>query len=89
MTVSNDPVAEIHDNIVAMANEQGWVVNEKTSNRIAKAKHRFFVSNGEDWKRCPCYPPDDTIHGCGTEACTADIVNDGVCHCNLYLRKDA
>lgn len=74
----------IETNIRDMAQVNNWVVNEKTVARISKAKERFF---GEDeWKRCPCYPPTDTIHGCGTEECTKDIIENGVCHCNLYLK---
>ena len=75
----------IEQNIRDMAKTEGWSVNEQTILRISKAKERFF---GEDnWKKCPCYPPDDVIHGCGTEACSSTIESDGVCHCNLYLRK--
>jgi len=78
----------IEENIREMATENGWIVNEKTVGRISKAKERFFVNHGEDWSRCPCYPPDDTIHGCGTPACTEDILTNGVCHCNLYLKAE-
>ena len=77
----------IEDNIREMATAEGWAINEKTVSRIAKAKERFF--GADDWKRCPCYPPDDTIHGCGTPACSEDIQNEGVCHCNLYLKAEA
>lgn len=74
----------IEENIRSLAGIEGWTVNEKTVARIAKAKERFF---GEaDWKRCPCYPPDDTIHGCGTKACGDYIMTEGICHCNLYMR---
>ena len=76
----------IETNIRELAEVEGWTVNEKTVSRIAKAKDRFF--GVDSWGRCPCYPPDDTIHGCGTVACAEDIAKDGVCHCNLYFSVD-
>lgn len=74
----------IEQNIRTLAGLEGWQINERTISRIAKAKERFFGES--EWVRCPCYPPDDTIHGCGTPACADDIMNEGICHCNLYMR---
>lgn len=79
-------MSEIESKIMALSKEKCYNVNEKTLPRIAKAKERFFGL--AEWHRCPCYPPTDTIHGCGTEACAEDIMKEGVCHCNLYLRRD-
>lgn len=77
-------MTQIEQNIRDLASIEGWTINEKTVTRIAKAKERFFGES--EWNRCPCYPPDDTIHGCGTKACSDDIMTEGVCHCNLYMR---
>jgi len=77
-------MTQIEQNIRDLAAIEGWTINEKTVARIAKAKERFFGES--EWHRCPCYPPDDTIHGCGTKACSDDIMNEGICHCNLYMR---
>jgi ferredoxin-thioredoxin reductase catalytic subunit len=76
-------VSDIEINIVEMAEKNGWKVSSNLE-RIAKAKNRFFGL--AEWHRCPCYPPSDTIHGCGTEACGKQIEDDGKCHCNLYLK---
>jgi len=76
-------VTDIEINIVEMADKNGWKVSNNLE-RIAKAKNRFFGL--AEWHRCPCYPPSDTIHGCGTEACSKQIEDDGKCHCNLYLK---
>lgn len=84
MEINEDQVAMVEVNIVNMAKENNWEVT-KNLTRISKAKLRFFGMDG--WHRCPCYPPDDTIHGCGTEACAKEIEADGKCHCNLYLKK--
>lgn len=85
MSEENSAVEEITKKIEKMAEENGW---ELTGNqqKIAKVKHRFF---GEEWYRCPCYPQDDTIHGCGTEACKAEIEANGVCHCNLFRKPNS
>ena len=77
---------DIVENIRELAVKHDLKINEKVINRIAKAKERFF---GEDnWVKCPCYPPEDIIHGCGSPACFETINKDGVCHCNLYMKKD-
>lgn len=78
-----DDLQLIEQNIEQMAHENGWVISSNVQ-RIAKAKLRFF--GAENWHRCPCYPPDDTEHGCGTAACAKDIEDSGKCHCNLYLK---
>ena len=69
--------------IVDCAKEHGYFVTPNLS-RIAKAKLRFF--GVDSWHRCPCYPPTDTEHGCGTVACSKQIEEDGVCHCNLFKK---
>lgn len=74
----------IIENIKTCAKENGFKLTNNVE-RIAKAKLRFF---GEEWSKCPCYPPEDTIHGCGTDACNKDIEESGKCHCRLYERCD-
>ena len=71
-------------NIIECAKENNYEVGENVM-RIARAKIKFF--GVDNWKKCPCYPPNDTEHGCGTKACAEQIENDGVCHCSLYRRK--
>lgn len=72
---------QIINNIETCANNNSFKVT-KNVERIAKAKLRFFGL--DNWSKCPCYPPEDTIHGCGTEACNKMVENDGICHCRLY-----
>ena len=84
MEITDEQVAIVEQKIVDMAKENNWDVTKNVT-RISKAKLRFFGMDG--WGRCPCYPPDDTIHGCGTEACTIEIEEHGKCHCNLYLKR--
>lgn len=48
------------------------------------AKRRFFGE--EDWSKCPCYPPEDNTHGCGSAACCQEITKNGICHCNLFMK---
>lgn len=84
MEINDEEVAIVEQKILDMAKENNWDVTRNVT-RISKAKLRFFGMDG--WGRCPCYPPDDTIHGCGTEACTKEIEEHGKCHCNLYLKK--
>ena len=83
---TDDEIAIVEEHIKALASEEtnNWDVT-KNLTRIAKAKLRFFGLG--EWQRCPCYPPTDTIHGCGTPACAEQIQQDGICHCNLYMRK--
>ena len=75
----------IEENLREMAATNGWQINEDTVTRIAKAKSIFFGIG--HWEKCPCYPPEDTEHGCGTKACSDTIELEGKCHCNLYLKK--
>ena len=82
--INNEDIKLIEENIKEMAIENNWNVTENIS-KIAKAKCRMF--GVENWKKCPCYPKEDNEHGCGTEACSAMIKNDGICHCHLYERK--
>lgn len=85
--LTQDDISAVEDNIKSLAADpsNNWIISNNIT-RIAKAKLRFFGLT--EWHRCPCYPPDDTIHGCGTEACAEQIKTDGKCHCNLYLRRD-
>lgn len=77
-------LTQIELNITNIAKENNWGLTKNVT-RISKAKLRFFGMDG--WSRCPCYPPDDVIHGCGTDACTDEINQHGKCHCNLYLKQ--
>lgn len=69
--------------ITDCAKVNGYFVTPNLT-RIAKAKLRFF--GVDSWHRCPCYPPTDTEHGCGTVACAKQIDDDGICHCNLFKK---
>lgn len=52
--------------------------------KIVKAKLRFF---GEDeWYNCPCVR--DGEHLCISEKCKEQIINKGVCHCNLFKKRE-
>ena len=57
----------IEQNIREIASRYKWAINEKNLPKIANAKRRFFGE--EDWSRCPCYPPEDNTHSCGSAAC--------------------
>lgn len=81
--IEYEDINYIKDSIVKMAEQNGY---ELTGNveAIAKAKYRFFGVN--DWRNCPCVK--DGEHSCISKQCHIDIEKDGVCHCNLYKRKD-
>lgn len=86
MNKEENPVEYIESQINQMAEDEGWGLTKNVS-KIATVKNRFF--GVDEWQRCPCYPQDDTVHGCGSEACKAEIEANGVCHCNLFtLPKD-
>jgi ferredoxin-thioredoxin reductase catalytic subunit len=72
---------EVMVNIQKVADKNGYVLT-KNASKIAKAKSMFFAS--EEWWRCPCYPREDTEHGCDKPLCNEEISRCGVCHCNLY-----
>ena len=77
-------IEQIEENILKLANDNNWNIS-KNAPKIAKIKLKFFGI--ESWERCPCYPPEDKIHGCGTIACAETIEKEGKCHCNLFLKK--
>ena len=52
--------------------------------RIAKAKLMFFGT--KLWVKCPCDPESD--RACISKHCRQDIENDGLCHCQLYKKKN-
>lgn len=76
---------EIQRRIQELANNLGYEIKLKNLPKIAKAKERFFGL--DKWSKCPCYPPEDKEHGCGSAACAKDIEKNGICHCNLFLRR--
>ena len=75
---------KIEQNIREIASRYKWAINEKNLPKIANAKRRFFGE--EDWSRCPCYPPEDNTHSCGSAACCQEITKNGICHCNLFMK---
>ncbi len=83
--MNSEDIKQIEENIKLSAEKNNWDITNNIHN-IAKAKCRMFGL--ENWRKCPCYPKEDNIHGCETEACTATIEQDGVCHCNLFKKKD-
>ena len=52
--------------------------------RIAKTKLMFFGT--KLWVKCPCDPESD--RACISKHCRQDIENDGLCHCQLYKKKN-
>ena len=82
--MEEEQLKQIEKNIIKLADENNWELSKNVS-KIAKVKLKFF--GFDEWERCPCYPKEDTIHGCGTEECAKDIETDGKCHCNLFLKK--
>jgi len=68
-----------------IGNEQNLSVNERVLVSIAKTKLKFFGK--DNFKKCPCYPPDDNEHGCNSVKCLSEIADNGVCHCNLFSKK--
>lgn len=80
-----DDIETIEENIKKIAFNNNWDLTNNLHN-IAKAKCKLFGI--ENWKKCPCYPKEDNIHGCETDACTKTINEDGICHCNLFKKKD-
>lgn len=76
---------KIEQNIREIASRYKWTINEKNLSKIANAKCRFFGE--EDWSKCPCYPPEDNTHGCGSAACCQEITKNGICHCNLFMKE--
>ena len=77
---------KIEQNIREIASRYKWAINEKNLPKIADAKRRFFGE--EDWSKCPCYPPEDNTHGCGSAACCQEITKNGICHCNLFMKDE-
>lgn len=82
--MSEDIVNIITQNITNCAKANDYRITANIT-RIAKAKARFF--GVDKWNRCPCYPPDDTEHGCGSVACDKQIKESGICHCNLFTKS--
>ena len=73
---------EVEENIRALAESEGFDLTENLP-AIARAKTRFF--GVEDWRKCPC--DRDSDRACISTRCFAEIMRDGVCHCNLYKRR--
>lgn len=76
----------IEEYIKISAERNNWDLTKNLHN-IAKAKYRMFGI--DNWRKCPCYSVDDNIHGCETKACADVINNEGICHCNLFKKKDS
>lgn len=71
----------IYDKIKQKAEENGYGLTP-FAEKIAQAKERFF---GEaEWERCPCDPISD--RSCISERCHHDIMTEGHCHCNCYVK---
>ena len=78
-----DDIEWVKEKITEIAEENGYELT-KNVEAIAKAKLRFFGL--DDWRNCPCVR--DGEHACISIQCQNDIEKDGVCHCNLYKRKN-
>lgn len=81
--IEYDDIKFIKNSIIKIAEQNGYEVSGNLE-AIAKAKYRFF--GADDWKKCPCVR--DGEHSCISTQCRADIEKEGICHCNLYMRKD-
>lgn len=81
--IEHTDVEWVKENIKTIAEENGYDLT-KNVEAIAKAKLRFF--GVENWRKCPCVRDDE--HACISAQCKLDIENDGVCHCNLYKKKE-
>ncbi len=81
--LEHEDINYIEDSIITLAEQNGYNLSDNLK-AIAKAKYRFF--GVENWRDCPCVK--DGNHACISAQCKADIEKDGICHCNLYKRKD-
>lgn len=55
----------------------------ETLPKIVKARLRFKIGI----ETCPC-AKEDPDRGCISDKCYSEIINDGICHCRCYRRKD-
>lgn len=75
---------EIKDKIRELALINDFDLTENLD-EIVKAKLRFF---GEyDWFLCPCDRESDERFCCSIR-CQKDVKETGMCHCNLFKRKE-
>lgn len=81
--IEHTDIEWVKENIKTIAKDNGYDLT-KNVEAIAKAKLRFF--GVENWRKCPCVRDDE--HACISRQCKLDIENDGVCHCNLYKKKE-
>ena len=70
--------------IEQVADEHNLTINNKTFGKVVNAKDLFF--KGGDIRKCPC--DKDGERYCGGLKCLEEIKEKGVCHCNLFLRKE-
>ena len=68
---------EILKEIKRFAKQHNYGITQYAE-KIAEAKRRM----GKGWVKCPCHR--DGLHFCGSQLCTMDIAERGVCGCNLY-----
>lgn len=82
-----DDVAYIEEQMRKNCEEQGFFAS-KNLPKIARAKNMMFGK--ENWRRCPCDGGNPNRY-CGSELCSSDVANFGVCHCNCFflVQEDA
>ena len=81
--LEHEDVKYIEDSIITLAEQNNYNLSDNLK-AIAKAKYRFFGVN--DWRNCCCIK--DGNHACISTQCKQDIEKDGICGCNLFIRKD-
>jgi ferredoxin-thioredoxin reductase catalytic subunit len=80
-----DDIEYIENEIRADALKSGYTLKEQNIKKIARAKNMLFGK--DNWRRCPCDGSNENRY-CGSELCTKDIAEKGVCHCNLHCRGE-
>lgn len=73
---------EIEEKIRQTAARNGYDLSDNLA-KIAKGKLMFF--GPKLWVKCPCDPNSD--RACISKHCRHDIETDGICHCQLYMKR--
>ena len=73
---------EIEEKIKQIAARNNFDLSDNL-HKIAKGKLMFFGT--KMWMKCPCDPDSD--RACISKHCRQDIENDGICHCQLYVKR--
>lgn len=77
-----EQIKQMEEAMLALANEHGVEPTENLS-KIAKARVRMKL----DITVCPCAAKDND-RGCISAKCRREILENGICHCTAYKRKE-